>query len=410
MNERRGGQRAAVVPAVGSAGSLATIRSLGRSGVHVIGVSEDRTPPSFSSRYCSEQLAVPSPREDLDGYRDALLDLAARPTVDAVVPMREADIHVLSKYRSAFGEHLETPWPTFDRLQAVHDRKKLYAAAERAGVAVPATEPLDEIDDWDRHRIVKARHALLTAEAIDGFPDGRIEPPPKTIFLEPGVEPDVDVIVEAMGHVPFAQTYLDGTEYCFRALCKDGKALVTSGKVLHRGYKYARGPSVYHESVDDQELEATGRALLSELEWDGLASVGFITDETGTFQLLEVNPRMPASVPVDIHAGVDYPGHYWNCSRGRTVEPQSDYRPGKASHLLRGEFVHLHSILREEYPLAERPSFPSAVWNLASSMVRQPRFDVLSLDDPGPFVRDALNTAIDLIERARGARLTPYRR
>jgi predicted ATP-grasp superfamily ATP-dependent carboligase len=390
---------AAVVAAVGTAGSVAAVRSLGRHGVHVVAVSEQRAPPSFSSRYCGETRRVPSPAEDLDGYADALLALAARDDVEAIVPVREADVHVLAKHREAFAEHLRTPWPSFDRLQDVHDRRRLFAAAERAGVPAPDTELLDEVDNWDRERIVKARYAILTADTVDDVSPGRSVAPPKTVFLEPGVEPDVDALVEAMGHVPIAQAYVDGTEYCFRGLYRDGEPVVTSQKRLRRGYKYARGPSVYHEAVDDPELEATGRALLAELDWEGLASVGFIENDAGEFELLEVNPRIPASVPVDVHAGVDYPARYWELARECAVTQATDYRPGTASHLLRGELVHLHSIVREDYPLAERPTFSGAAWNVASSLVLQPRFDLLSLDDPGPFVRDTLNTVKSVVGR-----------
>jgi predicted ATP-grasp superfamily ATP-dependent carboligase len=384
-------RQAAVVPAVGTAGSVATVRSLGRHGVPVIAVSEKRAPPSFSSRYCEGTLRVPPPQTDLQGYADALLELAARPDVATIVPVREEDIYVLAEHRDAFGQHMHTPWPTVDRLQDVHDRLELFAAAERAGVAYPETTLLDEVTDWDRERIVKGRHAILTADTAADLEEGRCESPPKTVFLEPGVEPDVDALVDAMGHVPIAQSYLSGPEYCFRGLYQNGEPLVTSQKRLRRGYKYSRGPSIYHEAVDDPRLEAAGRALLTELDWDGLASVGFIQNDEGTFELLEINPRTPASLPVDIHAGIDYPALYWDLARGRTPTESLEYRPGTASHLLRGEVVHLHSILREDYPLAERPSLPGTLWNVASSLVTQPRFDLLSLDDPKPFLRDVKN-------------------
>jgi predicted ATP-grasp superfamily ATP-dependent carboligase len=385
---------AAVVPAIGTAGSLSTVRSLGRQGVTVIAVSEKPSPPSFSSRYCDETERVPAPAEDLTGYRDALLALASREDVGLVVPVREPDVYVLAKHREAFAEEIATPWPAVEQLRTVHDRLQLFDAAKRAGVTVPETRLLDEIDDWDRERIVKGRYAILTADTSDRVEPGHIGSLPKTKFLDPGVRPDVDAIVEEMGHVPITQTYVDGTEYCFRGLYRDGEPVVTSQKKMVRGYKYARGPSVYHQAVDIPDLETAGRDLLSELEWDGIASVGFIRDDDGEFNLLEINPRIPASLPVDSHAGLDYPYYWWQLATGQSVGDHSeDYRSGVASHLLRGELVHLHSVLREEYALAERPSGTKTAWNIASSLVTQPQFDVLSLDDPAPFVREWLNVA-----------------
>lgn len=381
---------AAVVPAVGTPGSLSVVRSLGRAGVYTIAVSETERPPSFSSRYCGEARTVPDPTADLAGYRDALLALATRNDVETIIPVREPDVHVLASHREAFAAAIDPLWPDRETLDRVHDRIALTAAAERAGVATPETVPLDTIDDWDRERIVKARHALLTPAVAD-VPPNTVREPPTTQFLAPGDRPDIAAIVDRMGHVPVAQTYLDGPEFCLRALCVDGEALVTSQKRLHRGYKYARGPSVYHEAVDDPALAATGEALLDELEYTGLASVGFIRDE-GTYRLLEVNPRVPASIPVDIHAGVDYPRALWRLATGQSVEPP-EYSPGTHSHLLRGELVHLHSVIREEYPLAERPSPIATVGAIARSVLEHPNFDTLSRDDPRPFVRDAINVS-----------------
>jgi len=153
--------------------------------------------------------------------------------------------------------------------------------------------------------------------------------------------------------------------------------------------------------VDCPGLEAAGVALLDELDWHGLASVGFIRDESGTYKLLEINPRVPASLPPDLYAGVDYPWYLWRLAvDDGSVTETPDYRVGTASHLLRGELVHLHSVLREEYALAYRPSVPGTGWNIASSLVDQPRCDCFSLEDPAPFVRDVMNTCRRMVSRA----------
>ncbi|TQQ80244.1 carboxylate--amine ligase [Halonotius roseus] len=386
-----------IVPAIGTGGSLSVIRSLGQAGYTTMAVSEKQRPPSFSSRHCDERYRVPSPQTDLDGYADALLTLAANDDVGTIVPVREPDVYVLAERREEFAEHVGVLWPTADGLNRIHDRKRLFAAAEDAGVSVPETIPLDEVEDWNRERIVKGRHAILTADNAESVPEGEFRSPPKTIFLEPGEEPDVEAIIDAMDHVPITQAYVDGTEYCFRGLYDDGEAVVTSQKKLVRGYKYCRGPSIYHEAVEEPALEKAGRALLDELDYTGMASVGFIRDSDGEFNLLEINPRIPSSLPMDIHAGLDYPKYFWELATEGAVTAEQDYQPGTASHLLRGEAVHLHSVLREEYPLTPRPSGAETTWDIARSLVEQPQFDYLRLDDPAPFVRDLTNAGRSMV-------------
>ncbi|MFW5924384.1 MAG: carboxylate--amine ligase [archaeon] len=398
MSRARDG--AAVVPAISAPSSVALLRSLGRNDVHTLAVSEREDPPSFRSRYVDERITVAKAEDNIDAYRDELLTLARRDDVRTILPVREYDVYALASNRSAFADHVAPIWPTAESLRTVHDRSELFEVAERADVEVPETRLLTEVEDWDRERIVKGRFAVLVDEYVDSVPSGTIGSPPKTIFLEPGTQPYVESIVDEMGHVPITQEYVRGTEYCLRALYHDGEPVATSQKRLRRGYKYSRGPSIYHEAVDVPELQAAGLRLLDELDWEGIASVGFIRDDAGRFNLLEVNPRFPASIPLDIHAGVDYPAYVWQLATDLPLDPPADYRPGTASHLIRGEGAHLHSVLFEDYPMVERPSFWRTVWDVASSTVRHPRFDVASLDDPGPFVQDTWNAVRGSVEKS----------
>jgi predicted ATP-grasp superfamily ATP-dependent carboligase len=356
-------------------------------------VSDADAPPAFASKYCDETERVADPAADPLGYRDDLLALARRPEVETIYPLREPDVHLLSKYRDDFAEEVATLWPDFETLRVAHDRRDLFELAADLDVPIPETTPLSEIDDWERERIVKARYALLTHDYVPEMGENELESPPKTLYLEPGDTPDVAAIQDAMGHDPIAQSYVEGTEFTVRALYEDGEPVLTTQKRMLRGYKYPRGPSVGHESVWIPELERLTTRLLSALDWHGMASVGYLRDaETGEFKLLEINPRYPASLPMDCHAGVEYPYYYWALATDDRAAIDPDYRIGTTSHLLRGELVHLYSVLFEDYPLATKPSLPRTVREMAASFVQHPRFDLLSTDDPGPFVRDTLNT------------------
>jgi predicted ATP-grasp superfamily ATP-dependent carboligase len=413
-NDPRSGM-SIVVPAVGAASSVTCLRLLGRRGVGAIAVSENPNAPAFRSRYCDESVVVPSPAEDLRSYKEALLALARREDVRTILPMREPDIYVLSRYREAFAEHVAPLWPAFEVLREAHDRVRLVAAAAEAGVSVPETELLSEVRDWDRKLIVKSRHALVTDERAGRKPtvgdesgsvgsraraeEREAEPSPggfvdvgKTRYFEPGVEPDRERITAAMYHDPIVQEYVPGAEYTFRALYDEGEPVATCQKRATRGYKYARGPSVYHEATAIPELTEAGLSLLDALEWHGVASVGFIRDErTGEFTLLEINPRFWSSLPSDLPAGVDFPHYYWRVAGGEDVEANPSYETGKGTHLLRGELAYLHSILFEDFAFVEKPPFGPELWKIARSLVTDPRFDYLSLDDPKPFVQDLRN-------------------
>ena len=441
-NDQRPGT-SVVVPGVGAASSVTCLRSLGRRGAHTIAVSENPDAPAFRSRFCDESVLAPAPEEYLAGYKDVLLDLARREDVRTIVPVREPDVYVLSRYREQFTEHVTPLWPSFDVLETAHDRVQLVAAAEEAGVDVPETRLLSETNDWDRRLIVKSRYALVTdeqargpsptvdgesGEPSSGLTDGGTltgkrgadpsstdsvpsEPASsestaprgfvdvgKTRYLDPGVEPDRERITAEMYHDPIVQEYIPGTEYTFRALYDHGEPVAICQKRAIRGLKYARGPSVFHEATAIPELTDAGLALLDALEWHGVASVGFIRDERSEeFKLLEINPRFWSSLPSDLPAGVDFPYYYWRVAGGEPVERNPSYETGKGTHLLRGEAAYLHSILFEDFSFVEKPPLGPELWNVVRSLVTDPRFDYLSLDDPKPFVRDLLNRTANVL-------------
>ena len=395
--------RSVVVPAIVVPSSVACLRSLRRHEIGTIAISERPSPPAFTSRYCDEAYSVPDPAEDLDGYRDAMVQLAMRTDVDTILPVREEDVFVLARNRERFGEFIGTPWPDLETLERVHDRVALFETAENAGVSAPETQLLTTSNAWDREWIVKSRYAIVNGLYTDSHPRDQCRDPPGTTYLAPGEPPAVDELVASMGHVPLLQEYVPTTdEYGFFAIYDEGDALATFQHRQRRGYSYAGGASAYRESVAVPALERAGRAILDALEWHGVAMVEFLRHpETGEFLLMEINPRFWSSLPFSIRAGADFPYYSWALAVGEQDRIDPGYEVGLAGHLIRGELLHLRSVVTEENPLVERPALTTAIRDVAGSMIRHPRFDYLVRDDPWPFVRDM---ELALRESVRGLR------
>jgi predicted ATP-grasp superfamily ATP-dependent carboligase len=402
-----------VVPAVQVPSTLACLRSLRKRGIRTVVASEKDRPPAFCSRYCDERVRVPSPEADIQKYGDALLRLAEREEVRTIIPVREEDVYVLSKRKEEFANHVGTPWPAFEKLRRVHDRIELYDAARTAGVPVPETHLLTECDDWSRRWIVKGRYALLTQTYLDeangvssdgGSVGTQVERmagvanPPSTRYLAQREPQKVEHLCTEAGHVPLLQEFLDDTdEYAFFALYDEGEAVTTFQHRQIRGWAYAGGPSAFRKSVHIPVLEENGRKLLDHLDWHGLAMVEFKRDgPTGEFKLMEVNPRFWSSLPFSVQTGADFPFYYWSLATGRRDRIEEGYDVGIGGHLTMGELSYLYSILTQDAPLVERPSFPKELAAIASSLVREPRFDYLDPLDPCPGLRYAYDRVSEL--------------
>ena len=404
-----------VVPATTVPSTVACLRSLGSAGIRTVVVSETDVSQAFSSKYCDEVLRVPDPMSDLLAYRDALLDVAARPDVQTIVPVRETDIYVLSRYRAAFREHVSLPVPDLETLGRVHDRLCLAEAAEAAGVPVPDTRLLAEVDDWsDRRMLVKSRYNLLTSayderlDPADAVTSDSIE------HVDPDERPDVEAIRAEMRHDPLVQAFVPADdEFMVGALYDEGEPLAVFQHRQVRGTSYVGSGGAYRESVAIPELEAVATDLLDHLEWHGLACLEYLRDErTGEFVLAEINPRMWQSLSATVAMGADFPTYYWLQATGRADEIDPSYDLDVGCHWLKGEVLYATSLFRYDSPFIERPSYLGTARDILGSLVRNPRFDYLSVDDPNPFVQEWANflaemAAVDQRQVTPSPRPTP---
>ena len=381
------GEESVLVPTGHDPSSVACVRSLHRRGVNTIVASEYDAVPASASRFCDEKLTTPSPYEDLVAYKDALVGIMARPDVRTAIPIRPQDTYVFSKYRSEFERYGTVIAPPFETLRTVHDRILLSDAAEAAGVPVPTTRLLSDVDDFDSEAIVKSRYNVLADEYVDSYSAAEYRTAKDVMHFGAGESPDRDAIVEEMEHDPIVQEYVPASdEYVFGALYDRGEALATFQHRQIRGESYTGGGGVYRESVDIPELEAVGRSLLDHLDWHGLACIEYMEhDETGEFVLTEINPRMWQSLPSAVTAGADFPYYYWQQATGEADAIDAEYDLGVGSHFLYGEFEHLLSILQNDSPLVDKPSLSGTTREIVSSCLEMPYFDYLHPTDPGPF-------------------------
>ncbi len=378
-----------LIPTGFDPGSYSCVRSLARAGVTTIVASEHEDVPAAASRFCDEQIWIPSAYDDLQAYKDALLGIAARPDVKTIIPIRPHDPYLFARYSTEFDRYVSLPTPNTELLRTVHDRMRLATAAKNAGVAVPETRLLTEVDDWSPERLIKSRYNLLTDSYLAACGVAESETVKTIIHLPPGEQPDVDAIVNEMKHVPIAQEYVRSRdEYVFGALYENGEPLATFQHRQIRGDSYTGGGGVYRETVSIPELETAGRKLLESLEYHGLACIEFMQDaETGEFVLTEINPRMWQSLACAVQAGADFPYYYWLLARRTPELIEHRYEVGVGSHLLYGELGYLLSILREDSPLVDKPSLLGELWAVVSSCYEMPRFDNLRIEDPLPFAR-----------------------
>lgn len=147
--------RPAVVVGLESNG-LGLVRSLGRAGVPVLGVTSDPKLPTARSRYCE---VLPGPDERTDAIVERLLEIG-RDQAERV-PLfcsMEKTVALVSAARERLSEYFLLSLPPHDLLQRLNDKREFAHLAAERGILVPHTETVDSLD------------ALEAAAQRAGFP------------------------------------------------------------------------------------------------------------------------------------------------------------------------------------------------------------------------------------------------
>jgi hypothetical protein len=146
------------------------------------------------------------------------------------------------------------------------------------------------------------------------------------------------------------------------------------------------GSSIVRESIPlPRDLTEAGEALVMASRLDGYSEIEFRRDAEGAAFLMEINPRLSASVEVAVRAGVDFPRLLYAWAAGLPVPTALTYREGVRMRWLGGDVKWLVTVLRQR----GRPDVPppaQAVKMFARDCFLPYAYDYVTLGDLGPAV------------------------
>jgi predicted ATP-grasp superfamily ATP-dependent carboligase len=394
--------------------ALAITRSLGRRGVSVLVGSEQPDSMASASKYCIRHVTYPSPYQHPDAFDRFLLDLIERERIDVVMPVTDVTTHLVSRNRSALSRLTATAAPSFEAFDFVANKMRLVQRAAQCGIATPRTHFVDGLADVEQLR-------------------GRIEYPAVIKPLRSRIRTEsgwlVTTVQYAHDDADLLRVYRD-TEYLHRyssmiqerivgpgvgvfVLCDHGRLCAAFAHRRVREKPPSGGASVLCESIAlDPELLDQAMRLLGPLGWHGVAMMEFKQDRrTGRSYLMEVNGRFWGSLHLAVQAGVDFPYLSYLLALGRPFEIPASYQIGVKSRWLLGDLDHLlmrlfHSDGDQHLPEGA-PSRIRALVDFLQPIGAGLKYDVISRDDPRPFVHEAQLYARQLSASAahRGRRL-----
>jgi predicted ATP-grasp superfamily ATP-dependent carboligase len=319
----RGDRLPGAVVVGGDHQGLGIVRSLGRRGIPVVVVDDERSIARFS-RYTTRYLRVGELRDERRTV-DTILEIGAAHGLDGWVlyPTREETVAAFSRYRSELTERFRVPTPPWEVVNRCWDKRATYRLASELGVPTPRTwyprtvEELDEVDGQPpfvikpaikEHFVYATKKKALSASSREEL---------RALFeAASAIVGDGELMVQEL--IPG-----DGEgQYAYCAFFKDGKPVAKMAVRRRRQHPPDFGrASTFVETLELPELEAPSERFLREIDYYGLVELEYKRDpRDGIDKLLDVNARTWGYHTIGARAGVDFPFLLYADQMGQAVQ------------------------------------------------------------------------------------------
>lgn len=208
----------------------------------------------------------------------------------------------------------------------------------------------------------------------------------------------VDAITR-YGQTALVQRLLTGRREAVSFLYAGGEIRARFAQWALRTRPLIGGESIVRQSIAvPADIGRDAEALVREIDLEGYSEVEFRRDDAGVPYLMEINPRLSASVEVAVRAGVDFPYLVYQWARGEQLAPPTPYRTGGWMRHLGGDVEVLSAAFHEK----GRPGVPSpwrATMQFGGSFLRPMAYDYFHWRDPQPAVRAVTDYSRSLLKR-----------
>jgi predicted ATP-grasp superfamily ATP-dependent carboligase len=365
--------------------SLVSVRSLGRSGLRVGAFDSGLLPPAVCSKWCSVSRRLPDP-EDERAYVNMVIDVLRELRPRALIATRDGTIELLRSRRGEIEQASAVALAPERALEIAVSKERTLALARRLGIAVPVSVPM------------RTRQDAVEAGRRTGFP-AVVKPLRSWVQSAAGGQRLVcGLVIDAdeAGHAAeravragggvFLQQWVTGSREAVSLFYADGKVHARFAQVARRMLPPLGGSSIVRESIPlPADLAEAAEALVREAGLDGYSEVEFRRDADGSAFLMEINPRLSASVEIAVRAGVDFPLLIYAWAAGLPLPAMPRYREGVRVRWLGGDIRWLGQTLAQRgRPDVLSPS--RAMRAFARDCVVPHAYDYLAWNDPAPAV------------------------
>jgi D-aspartate ligase len=296
-------------------GVMGAIRSLGRAGVPVYGVHEDRLAPAGMSKYLTGRFVWSATVDDPHTLLQAMASMAQRIGRPAILlPTDDRAAVFVGEHAARLRELFRFPDQPADLPRRLADKLELFRICRELGVPCPdVAVPTSSADVVEFSRramfpvILKAAQASIQSRSLANMSNGIL---PTMIADSPGELLRLHERVERLqAGTALLQEYIpEGEDWIVHGYCdKRSECLVGFTGVKLRSYPPTAGGTTLGVCRSNPLLLHQAKALFRRLGYRGILDMDWRLDHRdGQYRLLDFNPRVGAQFRLFVNRhGVD---------------------------------------------------------------------------------------------------------
>ena len=372
----------------GHANGLGLIRALGKEGLDVYLLDENKYNIGRYSKYCKKFLKPPYWTDEPERFVEYLEKEKEKLGLNkpVIFPTHNDQVYVLSKYKDRLKENFLVTVPDWEVTEKCYNKIYTYKIAEEIGIPIPDSyyvrdgvdlQKVDELLDYPfiikpgiMHRFYE--HTGKKAFKVDDFDELK----EKYEEACEAVDPDELIFQEIIPGGP-ENLYSHG---CF---FKDGEEVRSLTKISRRQVPMDFGTSTYVEKVESDEVQALSKKILRKIDYYGMCEVEFKKDpRDGEYKFFEINPRPWKWHSLFLANGINVPYLVYKDLNGEKIDFNSDeeLEDIKWIDIHTDVYISLKEIMRGKLRIGD----------YLSSIKNKKTFSVFQNDDIKPFVMETL--------------------
>ena len=290
-------------------------------GCHVTTYNKSKLDMGYASRYPDKKILAFWDRNDEEKSYKALLDILKADRYDVVIPMTDFSATMLSRHKEEVSKYTAPAVNDWDIFMQAGDKLNTMISCMDNDIPCPYTlrtvKTIDDVlnSDIEYPFIIKPRVGYGSI----GFHVINNEQDLKRVF-DSSVKEHGDMLV---------QEYIPQTDIQYKCeVFIDGNGDVKSAVVFDktRWYPIDGGSTCCSAAVNRPDIVENSVKLLKAIGWRGYGDVDLIQDPRDhVAKIMEINPRITASVKVCFAAGVDFARQIVEYETGRSVTEYKEY-------------------------------------------------------------------------------------